>query len=200
MERLEFDGSFDLAEEVSSVFSDIDSDYAVISVYGKYDVIKTLLEDLIMIGYSIANEIELEDCEVSNYDKEFVLYVTEDGINVEKAYRNNRYLYGGADISFVHDSCSSNLLKYIQSNKIYEFGYTEECDNEDEKDCDLECQDDTNTSETTYISRKKDGTPTGFQKTWFTEENGRSCYSSFSHYSSDVDMLRDIAEDFGIEL
>ena len=142
MNRLDFDCPFDLTDTITTLLGDIDDDYPVISVYGKYDVIKELLEDLIASGVSIANEIELQDYDVAHYDKEFVLYLTTDGVNVEKTYdvESDTYLSGSADISFIHEDCSSKLIKYVDSKTIYEFGYDEddECDC-DECDCD-ECE------------------------------------------------------------
>ena len=138
MNRLDFDCPFDLADTITALLGDIDDDYPVISVYGKYDVIKELLEDLIASGVSIANEIELQDYDVAHYDKEFVLYLTKNGTNVEKTYdvESDKYLSGSADISFIHEDCNSKLIKYVDSKTIYEFGY----DEDDECSCD-ECDD-----------------------------------------------------------
>ena len=58
----------------------------------------------------------------------------------------------------------------------------------------------TDDSESTHISRDKHGNPLGFSKTWSTVRDGVHCYSSYSHYSSDVNMLRSIASDFGVRL
>ena len=137
MNRLDFDCPFDLADTIAALLGDIDDDYPVISVYGKYDVIKDILEDLIASGVSIANEIELQDYDVAHYDKEFVLYLTTNGVNVEKTYdvESDAYLSGSADISFIHEDCSSKLIKYVDSKTIYEFGYDDE---DDECSCD-EC-------------------------------------------------------------
>ena len=137
MNRLDFDYPFDLADTITALLGDIDDDYPVISVYGKYDVIKDILEDLIASGVSIANEIELQDYDVAHYDKEFVLYLTVNGINVEKTWNYDTYYYGSADISFIHEDCNSKLIKYVDSKTIYEFGYNDE--NEDECSCD-ECE------------------------------------------------------------
>ena len=126
---------FDFADTLQALLGSVDDDYPLISVYGKYDVIKPLLEDLIMSGVEIANEIELQEYAVAHYNKEFVLYLSEYGVNVEKTYRDGSYLYGAGNISFVHEDCNSKLLPYIQSKTIYEFGIT---DNNEECDCD-EC-------------------------------------------------------------
>ena len=137
MNRLDFDCPFDLADTITALLGDINDDYPVISVYGKYDVIKELLEDLIASGVSIANEIELHDYDVAHYDKEFVLYLTKNGVNVEKTWNNDTYYYGSADISFIHEDCNSKLLSYVDSKTIYEFGYNEddECGCDDCDDC-----------------------------------------------------------------
>ena len=134
MNRLDFDCPFDLSDTITALLGDIDDDYPVISVYGKYDVIKDILEDLIASGVSIANEIELQDYDVAHYDKEFVLYLTTNGVNVEKTWNNDTYYYGSADISFIHEDCNSKLIKYVDSKTIYEFGY----DEDDECDCDCD--------------------------------------------------------------
>ena len=138
MNRLDFDCPFDLADTITALLGDIDDDYPVISVYGKYDVIKDILEDLIMSGVSIANEIELQDYDVAHYDKELVLYLTKNGTNVEKTsdIESDAYFSGSADISFIHEDCNSKLIKYVDSKTIYEFGY----DEDDKCDCD-ECDD-----------------------------------------------------------
>ena len=144
MNRLDFDYPFDLADTITALLGDIDDDYPVISVYGKYDVIKDVLEDLIASGVSIANEIELQDYDVAHYNKEFVLYLTTNGVNVEKTYdvESDTYLSGSADISFIHEDCNSKLIKYVDSKTIYEFGYDEEdgcdcgCDECDDSDDD----------------------------------------------------------------
>ena len=139
MNRLDFDCLFDLADTITALLGDIDDDYPVISVYGKYDVIKDILEDLIASGVSIANEIELQDYDVAHYDKEFVLYLTVNGINVEKTWNDGTYYYGSADISFIHEDCNSKLIKYVDSKTIYEFGYNDEDSIDDVYGCD-ECE------------------------------------------------------------
>lgn len=137
MERLEFDCDYDISDEIESIIENTKDKNYLISVYGKYDVIKTILENLIIDDFSISNEIELEDYDISHYDKEFVLYVSEYGINVEKVYRNDSYLYGSGDISFVHEDCSSTLLKYIDSDRVYEFGYINEEDSDEKENSEL---------------------------------------------------------------
>ena len=169
MNRLDFDCPFDLADTITALLGDIDDDYPVISVYGKYDVIKDILEDLIASGVTIANEIELQDYDVAHYDKEFVLYLTKNGTNVEKTYdvESDAYLSGSADISFIHEDCNSKLIKYVDSKTIYEFGYDEddECDCDD---CECTCKKDekptTTSSKSTYKINNKEVSKEEFDK------------------------------------
>lgn len=160
MNKLDFDYPFDLVDTITALLGDINDDYPVISVYGKYDVIKDILEDLIASGVSIANEIELQDYDVAHYDKEFVLYLTTNGVNVEKTYdvESDTYLSGSADISFIHEDCNSKLIKYVDSKTIYEFGYDED-EYEDECNCD-DCDD----SEESFTINGKPATKEEFDK------------------------------------
>lgn len=154
MNRLDFDCPFDLADTITALLGDINDDYPVISVYGMYDVIKDILEDLIASGVSIANEIELQDYDVAYYDKEFVLYLTKNGVNVEKIWHDDTYYYGSADISFIHEDCNSKLIKYVDSKTIYEFGYDEDSI-DDECGCDeCECTCKKDKNPTTTIASK----------------------------------------------
>lgn len=169
MNRLDFDYPFDLVDTITALLGDMNDDYPVISVYGKYDVIKDILEDLIASGVSIANEIELHDYDVYYYDREFVLYLTTDGVNVEKTYDvdDETYLSGSADISFIHEYCSSKLIKYVDSKTVYEFGYDEDdeacgCDK-----CECACKKDekpTTTSKSEYFINGKSVDKSEFDK------------------------------------
>ena len=202
MNRLDFDCPFDLADTITALLGDIDDDYPVISVYGKYDVIKDVLEDLIMSGVSIANEIELQDYDVAHYDKEFVLYLTKNGVNVEKTYdvESDEYLSGSADISFIHEDCNSKLIKYVDSKTIYEFGYDEdECDDDCSCDeCECACKKDekpTTTSKSTYKINNKEVSKEEFDKKYeeFEEkymDNIRDMLLSYCEFMDEVNDWR----------
>ena len=178
MNRLDFDCPFDLADTITALLGDIDDVYPVISVYGKYDVIKELLEDLIASGVSIANEIELQDYDVAHYDKEFVLYLTTNGVNVGKTYNvdSDAYLCGSTYIAFIQEDCSDKLSRYVDSKTIYEFGYDEDdecgCD-----DCECTCKKD--------IHVEADGDMHGFS----VNHSGENGWSSYSFYSTDMDLV-----------
>ena len=139
MERIEFEDIYDLAEIMDSyVTSNVsEHEYPIISAYVDYKLAKSLVEILISMGNSIGAILELEDYEMSHYDKEYCVYLTEDGITCEKIFNDGGYYNGGGDISYVHEDCNSKLLSHIDSKAIYEFGI----DEDDECDCD-ECDKD----------------------------------------------------------
>ena len=131
MERIEFEDIYDLAEIMDSyVTSNVsEHEYPIISAYVDYKLAKSLVEILISMGNSIGAILELEDYEMSHYDKEYCIYLTEDGITCEKIFNDGGYYNGGGDISYVHEDCNSKLLSHIDSKAIYEFGIDEdECD------------------------------------------------------------------------
>lgn len=208
MKRLEFDCIFDLADTITSLLGDINNDYPVISVYGKYNVIKELLEDLIMNGISIANEIELQDYDVTHYDKEFVLYITLNGINVEKTYHDGTYYDNGGDISYVHEDCSSKLLKHIESETVYEFGTTDDeytrgidCCSCTDEDCPNKCLKNANKSKKTdekykKYSKDKDEDIHGFTASK-SDDNGYMSYSYYTSEKLDNDDINKMLKIFG---
>ena len=134
MERIEFEDIYDLAEIMDSyVTSNVsEHEYPIISAYVDYKLAKSLVEILISMGNSIGAILELEDYEMSHYDKEYCVYLTEDGITCEKIFNDGGYYNGGGDISYVHEDCNSKLLSHIDSKTIYEFGIVED-------DCDCDC-------------------------------------------------------------
>ena len=56
-------------------------------------------------------------------------------------------------------------------------------------------------SHSVYVSRKKDGTPLGFTRSWsVTDNNGCTECSSYSVYSDSLDRLNELAEMFNVKL
>lgn len=201
----------------------------MVYAYAKYDIAKLILEELIRLGINIDLGIEINTPEWDGYDKEFGIYLSKDGCGCEKKWNvgsdgKETYFDSEPDVAFIHEDCSSAMLSHIGRGLKIEFGFDEDtnCINEyddcDEIDC-SECEfkqdcledseDETIESEelldgtkheTVNISRLKDGTPTGFTMSWSDENDGMNYYSSYSHYSNDIDMLRKIAIQFGVKL
>ena len=168
MERIEFEDVYDLAEIMDSyVMSNVsEHEYPIISAYVDYKLAKSLVEILISMGNSIGAILELEDYEMSHYDKEYCIYLTEDGITCEKTFNDGSYYNGGGDISYVHEDCNSKLLSHIDSKTIYEFGIVEDdCDCDDCSEC--ACRKDekpTTASKESYFINGKSVDKTEFDK------------------------------------
>ena len=143
MKRIEFGCICELAAIMDDYIWDntFEDEYPVVSAYVKCEEAKLLVERLIEFGNPIGAILELEDYEMSHYDKEYVVYLSEDGVTCEKTYHKDDYYNGGGDISFVHEDCSSKLLNHIDSKVVYEFavGECDECYDEDYEDCDYDC-------------------------------------------------------------
>lgn len=210
MKRLEFDNVpvSELLEAMVDVFnlSDYDDEYPVISAYGKYDVIKVLLEEFIANGFEISGDICLETPDSTGYEKEFALYLTEDGVSVCKIFEDGRYFNEYPDVAFVHEDCNSKMLKNIESRMIFEFAF-DDGDDELEDDYDESCCDDCDCYECDnrirsnkikchesvpekYVNYSKDenGDLHGFT---VSKGDGNS-YMSYSLYTSDKLSMKDI--------
>ena len=205
MKRLEFNDIYEVMDVMSESYDNLcDSDlYPVITAYGKYDVIKELLEEFLADGFEIGGDICLETPDSTGYDKEFILYLTEDGVSVCKAFEYGKYLNDYPDVAFVHEDCNSKLLKNIESRMIFEFAfdYKHDDDNDDlccdDCDChecdnrirsnDIKCHE-TVSNKLVEYSKDYNGDLHGFT---VSKGDGDS-FMSYSLYTSDKLSLRDI--------
>lgn len=139
MKRLETNALSIMEAMAEALYALADNDnYPVISAYGKYDVIKELLEEFLADGFEISGDICLETPDSTGYDKEFILYLTEDGVSVCKMFEDDKYYNEYPDVAFVHEDCNSKMLKYIESRMIFEFAFDDDCDFDDD-DCNDSC-------------------------------------------------------------
>ena len=208
MKRLEFNDIYEVMDTMSESYDNLcDSDlYPVITAYGKYDVIKELLEGFLADGFEISGDICLETPDATGYDKEFALYLTEDGVSVCKIFENGKYLNEYPDVAFVHEDCNSKMLKNIESKLIFEFVF-EFDDDEDEFDNDDLCCDDCDCYECDNRIRSKDikcnETVADKLVEYSKDDNGDlhgfsvskgygNSFMSYSLYTSDKLSLRDI--------
>ena len=195
MKRIEFGCICELAEIMDDYILDnySEDEYPVVSAYVKCEEAKLLVERLIALGNPIGAILELEDYEMSHYDKEYVVYLSADGVTCEKNHNKDGYYNGGGDISFVHEDCSSKMLSHIDSKVIYEFAIGE-CDECYDEDCDYDCDcdeccgcDDANDKE---LDIESDDDMHGFSIN-HSDENG---YSSYSFYSDNESIVKYMLE------
>lgn len=200
MKRIEFETYEDFISEVADkmdAIREID-EYGDVSIIAKYNEANVIIKELLCMGYDIAS-IHLEKEDFRGYLDEYTISIANSNGNTEvwcQPFKTDEgYLYDESFLIYVMDNCSSACIPHCKGKVVVEVGIgDEECDC-----CECTCKD-TDNSETTYISKDKDGTLMGFSKSWSTVKDGVNCYSSYSHYSSDVDMLRSIASAFGVKL
>ena len=190
MKRVEFDCICELANVMDDYILDNapTGEYPIVSTYANYEVAKALVEALIMLDNSIGAILELEDYEMSHYDREYVVYLSEDGVTCEKTYHKDGYYNGGGDISFVHEDCNSKLLSHIDSQTICEFGIGSD---EDEEECDCDeccgcCECDNE------LAIKSDDDMHGFT----VNRSDENSYYSYSFYSTDIGLVEQMAKMF----
>jgi hypothetical protein len=163
--------------------------------------------------------IDIEDVDWDGYNKEY-LVTLDSKMNVwcEKAYdyEHNRYLATETGCAYVADDCNASLLKYIDccEGELYEVSY--DLDN-DESDCECDgnceccsCNQDKNISEQkknlddaheeiTRVATDDNGKLRGFEKSWETHEDGLHYHSTYSFFSSNEDMLKNMMKNFSIK-
>ena len=194
MKRLEFNTTQDFIDSILEQWDDADDDLFM-SVFGKFDAIKNIFESMIKNDIHIDIIVNLDSDD--SYCEEFVLSMTKDGINVEKAWHEeNEYHTAGylrfdnETIAYIHEDCNSKLLSAISTPLKYEFAIG----NEDDFDNMI------HQTESDSVFKDNNGNPTGFSKTWNTIGNGISTYTSFTHFNTNLEELKQKAAEFNVDL
>ena len=200
MQNVYFEDYEDLVCDIADKYDSLNSneEYKDVAIIAKYEEARQIIKELMCIGYDL-HSIVMHDVEYDGYEFEYIISLYDDEIWVEPMMRESGYITDDSPIMYVLGNCSSKVIPYCKGKMAFEVTVGDEDCNCDE--CQCACTDkDTDDSEATHISRDKHGNPLGFSKTWSTVRDGVHCYSSYSHYSSDVNMLRSIASDFGVKL
>lgn len=226
MRRLFFE---DVHELSNKMIHDVLRGSECVSVVCHYELATALLSELIQSDIPIG-QIDISDYEWSGYDREYMVTIMDGNVYCNQAYgrkvdgySKDEYIESSSDIVYVHQDCNSKILKYIDCDEIYEFSIYD-VDDFDDFECDcFECKhdeclcdrcsdvDDDNDdeddgtilycSDSSTISKDKNGKPTGFTRSWsITDEDGTYQSTTYSYYCSDEDMLRKAAKNFDVEL
>lgn len=166
-----------------------------VGMIANFELINYVFEQLLDLDETSVMNLDFVDCDP---DDEFMLKVNDYGhiTAVPLDFYERMSDCDPIFISMEGDVSQCTIDWYVNNdNRVILFGLEDEENEESETTC-L----DTSDSESTYVSRGKDGTPLGFTKSWSTSEDGVTCYSSYSHYSNDLGMLKDIASKFGVKL
>jgi hypothetical protein len=189
MKRIFIDELTDIAD---IMYENINDGCELVTFIGLHEDAQNVVKNLLNYDDSTISLVTIE----LNYDKEYFVTLDKDmHIYCEKAYQveYDKYLYIGSDCVLIADDCNSAILKNIESKNVYEVSFDSE---EDGFDTEMNYK-----SESSHVSRTKDGKIAGFTKSWSnTDKNGVSCYSSYSHYSSDEELVKTIARNFGIDI
>lgn len=202
LKDLVFTNASEVAEFAYKKAYDLE-DIGCVQVVGFYEEISDVLKEILQYDEVSVGNIELNSADWNGYLKEYYLTIDEDMVVcVEPGYYAEKeiYLQYEAETLIICDDCNSVIVK----NNMYE-GAVSYCYRYD-GDCDYgccdccECDNDSQTGESTYVSRNSDGRVTGFSKSWSDMADGVSYYSSYSHYSDNEESVRKVAKEFGIDL
>ena len=158
MERLEFNDYEEFACEVADTFDDIckNDDFDDIAIIAHYNDAKHIIREILCLGYDL-NSIELKDPELGYDDVPYIISVcgidSEHEIWCEPMIRDNgKYIDDESSVIYVLDNCSSEVLKHLDSECIFEVGIGEKecgCD-----ECECACKKDEKPTTTTSSATK----------------------------------------------
>ena len=170
MERLEFNDYEEFACEVVDTFDDIrqNDDFDDIAIIAHYDEAKHIIREILCLGYDL-NSIELKNPELGYDDVPYIISVcgidSEHEVWCEPMVRDNgKYIDDESSIIYVLDNCSSEVLKHLDNECIFEVGIGDECSCDE---CECACKKDdksTTTSKESYFINGKSVDKSEFDK------------------------------------
>ena len=202
MKRLLVEDMIDVAE---LMYDMITNGRESVSFIGKYEDTARLIKELLMIyDETHIHQVSIETIDWDGYDKEYIVTLDDDmNIWCEKAYQEeyNRYLFVDDECVLVSDDCNSKILDGIDSDEVYEVGY----DFDDEETCQCNCENCTCNEESdkqeviTRVATDENGKVKGFEKSWSTREGNTNYHTTYSFYSNNDSMLKDMMKNFDIK-
>ena len=180
MERLEFNDYEEFACEVADTFDDIrkNDDFDDIAIIAHYDEAKQIIREILCLGYDL-NSIELKNPELGYDDVPYIISVcgidSEHEVWCEPMIRDDgKYIEDESSVIYVLDNCSSEVLKHLDSECIFEVGIGDECSCDE---CECGCKKD--------IHVEADGDMHGFS----VNHSGENGWGSYSFYSTDISLV-----------
>lgn len=171
---------------------------------GHYEDIIMILKELLIFDETVPYYIKMVSEDLNGYDKEYCIILDSDmNIWCEPAYNieTKNYLFLFADRLFIADDCNSAILKMVECKEddLYEVSYDlcDECDGNCE--CCKCSEEDDNHEVITRVAVDKDGTIRGFEKSWTTQEDGMYYHNTYTHYSNNPNILKQIIESLNIK-
>ena len=204
MERLEFNDYEDFACEVADTFDSIrqNDDFDDIAIIAHYDEAKQIIREILCLEYDI-NSIELKNPELGYDDVPYIISVcgidSEHEVWCEPMIRDNgEYIDDESSIIYVLDNCSSEVLKHLDSEYIFEVWIGDECGCDE---CECACKKDdkptttASSAKSTYKINNKEVSKEEFDKKYeeFEEkymDNIRDMLLSYCEFMDEVNDWR----------
>ena len=202
MERLEFNDYEEFACEVADTFDNIryDDDFNDIAIIAHYDEANQIIREILCLGYDL-NTIELKNPELGYDDVPYVISIcgidSEHEVWCESMIRDDgKYIEDESSVIYVLDNCSSEVLKYLDSERIFEVGIGEDvCDC---GECECACKKDekptaSSTTKSTYKINNKEVSKEEFDKKYeeFEEMYLDNIRDMFFNYCNFMDEMND---------
>lgn len=199
----------DLSDVAYAMYENIVEDVCQnVMFVGFYEDASAIIKELLMYDEIIPYNISIEPIESDNYDKEYYIAL-DNNFNIWccKAYdvQDKCYLWDTTDCLFIADDCFSAILKEIgcDDDNMYEVSYDlddEECACDGDCAC-CNCNDgkDDNYEVITRVAVDDNGVIRGFEKTWETKEGNMTYHSTYTHYSNNTELLKQLMENFDIK-
>ena len=129
MKNLYFDDFEDFSCVIADTYDTLDyDDEEDVAIIAKYEEARQIIKELLCLGYDI-HSVEIHDDLWENYDAEYVVSLYENEVWCEPMVRDNgKYIDDESSIIYVLDNCSSEVLKHLDSERIFEVGICAECD------------------------------------------------------------------------
>ena len=207
MERLEFNDYEEFACEVADTFDDIrrNDDFNDIAIIAHYDDAKYIIREILCLGYDL-NSIKLNNPELGYDDVPYIISVcgieSEYEVWCEPMVRDNGgYIDDESSIIYVLDNCSSEVLKHLDSECIFEVGIDDECSCDvcgcDE--CECACKKDekptttTTSAKSTYKINNKEVSKEEFDKKYKEfEKKYEEFDKTFAEFNELMDRMSEI--------
>ena len=196
----------DLSDIAFIMYEKVQEDMCIDATFvGLYDDAIAVIKELLMYDEVSIYDVTIVPEEMDGYNKEYYISLDKDmNIWCTKAYNveDNCYIYDETDCLFIADDCNSVILKQMGYDKTnaYEVSYgldDETCE------CDGNCAccglTDNNQGTITRVATDDSGKLRGFEKTWETKDGNMNYRTTYSFYSNNESMLKDMLNNFDIK-
>lgn len=175
-----------------------------LTVVGKFEEIKNIIKEMIVISDVDFENIVLSCPEASDYTDEYVLDCwCDDGvihIGCEPAKRDGKYLNLSGDETYLFDNYSSKIIPLCEGSKLYFVGIEDEYDYDEECDenclCDCRNEDKEIVSTSSYSINGKSVSKEEFDKKYSEiqskyEKNMKRMLDDYHSFMNDIDNMFD---------